>query len=135
MKRTAGDLPSTSARIVFHNAYFKEAVSALTKGIFLGFLQTGAEVQRRFINKPEVLNSWPGETLILGSQDDQLAIRSLEEIQARFPRARTHLLPERGHHSFMLFPEAYTGALCALLEDMRAEIAGEAQGAASGGTK
>jgi pimeloyl-ACP methyl ester carboxylesterase len=133
LKRTAGRLPPTSGWIEFHNAYFREAGSYLTKAILIGFLQGGAEVRRHFVSKPEALDSWTGETLILGSRDDHVAAQSLEELKIRFPRARTHVLAEGGHHAFMLFPEVYTGALCAFLEDVHSETVGTGRDTSSGG--
>lgn len=133
LRRTAGSLPPTSEWIEFHNAYFREAGSRLTKAILIDFLHGGAEVRRSFASKPEALDSWTGEALILGSQDDQVAARSLKQLQARFPRARTRLLAEGGHHAFMLFPEVYTGALSAFLEDVHAKTVGTGRDASSRG--
>ena len=69
------------------------------------------ETRRSFVFKPEVLESWPGETLILSSKADKAAFASLGKLQAGYPRAQTHLFEEGGHHTFMFFPEAYTAAL------------------------
>jgi pimeloyl-ACP methyl ester carboxylesterase len=116
LQRTAGDLPTTSPWIEFHNAFFQEAASRFTKEMFLRFLQSGAEARQRFVPNPDVVESWRGEILILGSRDDEMAVRSLEKLQAHYPRARTHLFEEGGHHTFMLFPETYTATLSAFLE-------------------
>lgn len=116
LKRTAGSLPPTSTWVEFHNAYLREMGLRLTKEILLGFLQGRIEVRRHFVFKPESLDSWPGEILLLGSRDDEVTVHSLQKLQSRFPRARTHLLAEGGHHAFMLFPEAYVGALEGFLD-------------------
>ena len=91
--------------------YFREASSRISKTMFVRFLEGSMEVRRRFVFKPEVLESWAGETLILASKDDQAAFASLGKLQARYPRAQTHLFEEGGHHTFMFFPEAYTAVL------------------------
>ena len=63
------------------------------------------------------MESWPGKILILGSRDDEAAVHSLEKLQARYPRASTHLFGQGGHHAFMFFPEAYAATLSAFLEE------------------
>jgi len=111
LQRTAGHIPPSSKWIEFHNAYFAEATRDVTKRMILGFLQSSLHWHRDFVFKPEIVQSWPGEMLILASEDDELTMASLAQVQARYPRARTHLFPEGGHHTFILYPEAYTAAL------------------------
>ena len=111
LKMTAGDIPPSSNWIEFHNAYFREASSRINKTMFVRFLEGSMEVRGRFVFKPEVLESWAGETLIMASKDDKAAVASLGKLQARYPTAQTHLFEEGGHHTFMFFPEAYTAAL------------------------
>ena len=119
MKRTAGDAPPSSEWIAFHNAYYREASSRIEKEIFVRFIQGSLEMRRSFAFKPETLEAWPGEILILSSRDDPLSIHSLDKLKARYPRARTHIFEEGGHHTFMFFPEAYTAALQMFLDDVR----------------
>jgi pimeloyl-ACP methyl ester carboxylesterase len=116
MKMTAGDVPPSSHWIEFHNAYFREASSRINRTMFVRFLEGSMEVRGRFVFKPRVLESWAGETLILASKDDQAAFASLGKLQARYPRAKTHLFEEGGHHTFMFFPEAYTAVLKEFVE-------------------
>ena len=111
LKMTAGNVPPSSTWVEFHNAYFREASSRITKTMFVRFLRGSVEVRRRFAFKPEALESWTGETLILASKDDQAAFASLGKLQAHYPRAQTHLFEEGGHHTFTFFPEAYTTIL------------------------
>lgn len=96
LKRTAGSLPPSSTWIEFHYAYFREAGARFTKEMFLRFLQGSAEVRRSFVVKPDVAGAWSGETLILGSGDDEVAVRNLDKLQTRYPRSRTHLFTEGG---------------------------------------
>jgi pimeloyl-ACP methyl ester carboxylesterase len=117
LRRTAGVIPANSAWIEFHNAFFQEAASRFTKEMFLRFLQSSAELRQRFIPRLDVVEAWSGEILILGSRDDELAVHSLGKLQARYPRARTHLFERGGHHTFMFFPEAYTATLSAFLQE------------------
>jgi pimeloyl-ACP methyl ester carboxylesterase len=116
MKMTAGHVLPSSKWIGFHNAYFQEASSRITRTMFVRFLEGSMEVRGHFVFKPEVLESWAGETLILASKDDQAAYASLGKLQARYPRAQTHLFEEGGHHTFMFFPEAYTAVLKEFVE-------------------
>jgi pimeloyl-ACP methyl ester carboxylesterase len=116
MKMTTGNVPPSSKWIEFHNAYFREASSRITKTMFVRFLEGAVETRRSFVSKPEVLESWAGETLILASKDDQAAFASLGRLQARYPTAQTHLFEEGGHHTFMFFPEAYTAVLKEFLD-------------------
>jgi len=116
LKMTTGNVPPSSKWIEFHNAYFQEASSRINKTMFVRFLEGAMEMRRRFVFKPEVLESWAGETLILASKDDQAAFASLGKLQAHYPRAQTHLFEEGGHHTFMFFPEAYTAVLKEFVE-------------------
>lgn len=68
--------------------------------------------------KREIIQAWPGETVILNSKDDAATIEAVKELQARLPRARTHLFEEGGHHTLLLFPEAYTAALKGFLDEL-----------------
>jgi pimeloyl-ACP methyl ester carboxylesterase len=115
-KMTAGTAPLSSKWTEFHNAYFREASSRITKTMLVPFLEGAVETRRSFVSKPEVLESWGGETCILASKDDQAASASLGRLQARYPKAQTHLFEEGGHHTFMFFPEAYTAVLKEFVE-------------------
>lgn len=111
LSKTAGSPLPTSQWIAFHNAYFREVAQRIDREMVLRFLQAGLKTRRSFAFKPEVMTAWGGEVLILSSEDDQATVGSVGKLQARYPQARTHLLPEGGHHTFMFFPEAYTAAL------------------------
>jgi lipase len=116
LKQTTGHVPPSSRWIEFHNAYFREAGARFSKEMLLRFLQSGIELRQRFVFDPEVVASWPGRVLLLASRDDEMAVASLERLEALYPQAETHLFDEGGHHTFMFFPEAYTDALSAFLE-------------------
>jgi aminoacrylate hydrolase len=116
MRMTAGDVPLSSTWVEFHNAFFREASSRITRTMFVRFLEGSMEVRGHFMFRPQVLESWAGETLILASKDDQAAYASLGKLQARYPRAQTHLFEEGGHHTFMFFPEVYTAVLKEFVE-------------------
>jgi len=113
---TTGNVPPSSKWIEFHNAYFQEASSRINKTMFVRFLEGAMETRRGFVVKSEALESWGGEILVLSSKDDQAAFASLGKLQARYPRAQTHLFEEGGHHTFMFFPEAYTAVLKEFVE-------------------
>lgn len=115
-KMTTGETPSSSQWIAFHEAYVQEAIRNVDKPTVVRFLRSGLEARRRFTFKSETLESWSGSILVLSSHDDALSQHSLEQLQARYPGARTELLKEGGHHAFLFFPEAYTAALSAFLQ-------------------
>ena len=118
LRATAGQVPPTSDWIEFHHAFFREAGARMDKDMVLRFLQEGLETRRSFIARPEALDSWPGEVLILSSKDDQNTVASVNKLLGRFPRARTHLFEQGGHHTFLFFPEAYTNVLKAFLDEV-----------------
>jgi hypothetical protein len=86
--------------------------------MFVRFLQGSLETRRGFVLKPEVLQAWSGEVLILSSQDNEVTIGSLEKLKIRYPRARSHLFEQGGHPTFLLFPEAITAALQRFLDEI-----------------
>ena len=96
----------------------QEAIPGIERSMYVGFLHSSLEARRGFTFEPDALESWPGSTLILSSKDDALSRHSMERLQSRYPRARTELLEEGGHHAFLFFPEAYTAALRAFLDSV-----------------
>ena len=111
MKRTSGNIPPSSNWIEFHKAYYRELASNVQKEMFVRFIESVMETQGSFVFKPEVLQSWPGEILILSSKDDKLSIVSIEELKVRYPRAKMHIFEQGGHHTFSLFPEEYSSVI------------------------
>jgi len=115
-KMTTGRTPSSSWWISFHKVYMQEAIANIERSTYVRFLRSSLETRRRFTFEHRALESWPGSILILSSEDDALSRHSLERLQARYPRARTELLKEGGHHAFIFFPDAYTAALKGFLD-------------------
>ncbi|MBN1312439.1 MAG: alpha/beta hydrolase [Anaerolineae bacterium] len=113
LKRTSGTLPVSSEWRQFHDAYFRESSAAITKDMVISFLQNGLELRREYQYKPEAFAGWAGRVLLLNSQDDTVTMGNLDRLRQRFPEADVHIFEEGGHHTFMLYPEAYT----AILED------------------
>jgi pimeloyl-ACP methyl ester carboxylesterase len=111
LKKTSGVLPAGSAWREFHDAYFREAGRRITRRVVLDFLRNGMALRRESVFRPEVLERWNGRMLILGSRDDTVTLPALEKLKARYPAARVQLFDEGGHHTFLLYPEAYTAAL------------------------
>jgi lipase len=116
-RMTTGDIPADSRWIDFHEAYMREAIPNIERSMYVNFLRSSLAARRSFTFDPAVLNSWPGSILILSSQDDALSRQSVEQLQARYPRAETHLLEAGGHHAFLFFPKAYTAALKGFLNE------------------
>jgi aminoacrylate hydrolase len=123
LNQTTGNIPPTSTWVEFHNAYFREAGARFTKEMFLRFLQSSIQVRQHFVFKSDAVESWPGQVLLLASKDDEMAIRSLEKSQARYPKARIHVFDKGGHHTFMFFPRTYTAALSSFLEEVKSQRA------------
>jgi len=115
-RMTTGEIPASSRWIAFHEAYMEEALPNVERAIVVGFLRNSLDTRRSFTFAPEALRSWPGSILMLSSKDDALSQSSVEELQARYPRAHTTWLDEGGHHAFLFFPEAYTAALREFLD-------------------
>lgn len=120
LSATTGQIPPTSDWIEFHQAFFREASTRIDKYMVLRFLQEELDTRRNLIARPEVLDSWSGEVLILSSKDDENTVASVPKLQQRFLRARTHLFERGGHHTFLFFPEAYTNIRKAFLDEVLA---------------
>lgn len=118
LKRAAGHYPPTSQRVAFARAYMQEISANIRREMIVRFFEEGLETHRTFVYKRKVIQAWPGETLILSSQDDAVTGDAVKELQARFPGARTHLFEEGGHRTLLLFPEAYTAALKGFLDEV-----------------
>ena len=110
-RMTTGDLPADSQWIDFHEAYLRESIPNIERSMYVNFLRSSLVARRNFAFEPAVLDAWPGSILILSSQDDALSRQSVAQLQARYPRAKPHLLEAGGHHAFLFFPAAYTAAL------------------------
>jgi pimeloyl-ACP methyl ester carboxylesterase len=117
-RKLAGHIPPSSQWGAFSNAYFREIEPNINKETVVRFSQNALETSQSFVSKPDLLSSWRGQTLILNSKDDRLTIGFVPRLQELFPQARLHLFDEGGHHTFMLFPEAYTAALKSFLEEV-----------------
>ena len=73
------------------------------------------ETARTFKFDPQ---SWRGKTLLLMSKDDATTFKRLNEMQARFPAAQTHIFEQGGHHTVLLFPEIYSSTLAIFLDGL-----------------
>lgn len=105
--------------VEFRRAYLRECTLNLRKEtsgrfweeIFLPSYEKGIESHRSFVFKSEVLQSWPGEILLLSTKDDKWTTGSMEKLKARYPRAKTHMFEQGGHHTILLFPEEYNSVI------------------------
>lgn len=114
-KARSSRYPATAEWAAFTRAFFAERLATLDKATFMQFLQSGAEAARTFQFDPAALQHWPGQILLLSSQDDSPTFKRLGELQARYPTAQTHVFEQGGHHTVLLFPEIYTAALARFL--------------------
>lgn len=74
----------------FTKAYFEELIATVDKHALLTHWQALKEASRGFTFEPEALGSWSGEMLLLSSLDDKESVGKIEELKARYPRARIH---------------------------------------------
>ena len=115
LQKTSGHVPASSTWRAFHDAYFRESSTVITKDLLIRFLENGLELRREFRYQP-LPESWSGRILILNSRDDAVTLPALEKLKAIYPAAQVHLFNEGNHHTFMLYPELYTSVLKRFLE-------------------
>jgi aminoacrylate hydrolase len=111
LKMTGSNISVTGQWSDFHNAYFKEGLSGVTRQAVLNFLENGIILRREFESKIDVPKSWKGRILILNSKDDDVTLSRLEKLKQRYPGSVTHIFEKGGHHTFMLYPEIYTSII------------------------
>jgi len=111
--------PASSKWLEFRQAYLREVYLSgdLDKEMFIQLLEEGIKALRDFVFKPEVLQSWPGKILILGTKDEKWEMVSVEDLKSRYPRAKTHIFEQGGHHTVFLFPEEYTSVIRDFLKE------------------
>jgi aminoacrylate hydrolase len=114
-RRRSKAYPSTSEWADFTRAFFAERIAALDKAELVQFFESGIEAARDFKFEPQ---NWRGKTLLLSSQDDTTTLKRLNEMQARYPAAQTHIFERGGHHTLLLFPEIYHAALANFLDGL-----------------
>ena len=102
----------------FARAYFCEITPQINKQVFLRFVHAGREMIQILTSESQAMDSWPGETLILSSADDHGSYTGLNELKRQYPRARTHVFEQGGHHTILLFPELYTAAIASFLQEV-----------------
>ena len=112
--------PDSSDWLAFTKAFFDKLIQNTQKRTMIEFLIAGADSARSFEYRAETFDSWPGQTLILSSVDDKGSYTTVEELAARYPRARTHIFKAGmgGHHTFLLFPEEYAAVLKGFLDEV-----------------
>lgn len=102
----------------FTRAFFRERLPEVSKAVFVRFFQSGADAALGFEYRREVVQEWPGRMLILTSNDDRTTYPHLGELQARYPRAETHIFERGGHHTLLLDPETYVATLKSFLDEL-----------------
>jgi len=117
VSRSHREYPPSSEWLEFRNSYLREMGQLLTKNIILQFIKGGAEAHLVFRFNPEIARDFPGKMLILSSKSDEWTATQEKELLDRYPRARTHIFEEGGHHTFMLFPEIYNRILKEFLDE------------------
>lgn len=110
--------PATSEWVHFTRAFFAERIATLEKTSLIRFFESGTEAARAFQFEPQALQNWPGKILLLSAKDDSTTFPRLNELQARYPTAQTHIFEQGGHHTVLLFPETYTSALTNFLDGL-----------------
>ena len=101
----------------FHEAYFLETVSRLTKQLFLDFLESTLRFERETRDLSTETRKWHGETILLGTRDDKDAFKYFDRLLDLYSNAKSYIFDEKGgHHTSFLFPEKYTQVLNRYLE-------------------
>lgn len=115
-KNRSSHYPSSSEWADFTRAIFAERIASLEKEDLLLFIRSGVEVARAFQFEPQALRTWSGRILLISSKDDVTTFPQLGEMQMRYPSAQTHVFELGGHHTVLLFPDAYNSIIANFLE-------------------
>lgn len=118
LRRRTSRYPSNSEWAQFTRAFFAERITTLDKAMLLRFLESGAKAAQDFRFESQALQKWHGRILILSSRDDTTTHPRLDEMRARYPTAQTHVFEQGGHHTVLLFPEAYNSVIVHFLENL-----------------
>jgi pimeloyl-ACP methyl ester carboxylesterase len=114
--RTSGSVPRASEWKTFHDAYFRESLSGITRRVIANFLQNSMLLRKDFTVERNVPESRKVRVLILNSKDDHVTFLQIDNLKQQYPNSTVHVFEQGGHHTFMLFPEAYTSVLSAFLK-------------------
>lgn len=115
-KKRSSRYPSNSEWADFTRAFFTERIATLKKEDLLLFVQSGVEAARSFQFDPQALQNWTGRILLMSSKDDATTFPRLNDMQARYPSAQTHVFEQGGHHTVLLFPKIYNAMIAEMLE-------------------
>jgi pimeloyl-ACP methyl ester carboxylesterase len=93
----------------FWKAYLDELVSCqLTKADLLSTLRGQIDYRERYCFTPEDLRDWPGQILILESDDDpEIRPAMRQALRATYPQAQMHVFCAAGHTPSLSQPENY----------------------------
>ena len=111
LRRRSAKYPDSTTWGDFTRAYFAERRPYIDKPTLLRFVHDAIASSKRFEFNAHALDDWLGKMVILSSKDDARTYPRLSALQARYPRANTHVFEEGGHHSVFLYPVAYIAAL------------------------
>jgi 4,5:9,10-diseco-3-hydroxy-5,9,17-trioxoandrosta-1(10),2-diene-4-oate hydrolase len=115
-KKRSSRYPAASEWADFTRAIFTERIVTLTKEDLLQFMQSGIEITRTFKFESQALQNWQGGILLISSKDDATTFPRLDGMQVRYPSAQTHIFEQGGHHTVLLFPDAYNSIVVDFLE-------------------
>ncbi len=111
LKRIRGEYPEHAPWVDYARAFVHESTLRIRRDMLIGFFSGGMQMLKNYPYQSDVFANWPGEALLLASQDDAVGYKHLEDLQGEFPRAQVAVLPEGGHHTFLLFPGMYAQAV------------------------
>ncbi len=96
----------------FHRAYFTEIASRLDKTSVLDYFTSILRFEDETRDIDENSRSWKGETVILGTHNDEDAFKYYDQSLALYPQASSYIFyQDGGHHTIFLFPEEYSQVL------------------------
>jgi pimeloyl-ACP methyl ester carboxylesterase len=119
LRRVAGAYPEHAPWLDYARAFVQEAALNIDPERLLGFFGGGLQAITEYPYQAWVFARWPGEALLLTSEDDNVTHRRLPALKKMFPRAQVTSLPEGSHHAFLLFPDAYVAAVRAFVTDLK----------------
>lgn len=92
----------------FWLVYFGELTGLITKDEALSIYERAIDLEQRYVFKPGDLNGWPGQILILESDDDPI-IRPAERaaLKSLYPQAQVHTFKGGGHGASIVRREEY----------------------------
>jgi pimeloyl-ACP methyl ester carboxylesterase len=120
LKRVGGAYPEHAPWLDYARAFVQETTLQIERDMLIGFFEGGIQALSAYPYQAQVFENWPGEALLLTSVDDNVTHQHLPALKKMFPHAQVTSLPEGGHHTLLLFPDAYVAAVRDFIASLKA---------------